>query len=434
MAYLAGTTTIAGAGNHHLQLLDTLRRFAAGYGTNTAPVFTGTGNGTCTKVEPLAAAITQTIYVKFTSGTAFNVGTTNGGSELGTGTITASAGATADFAHAKIRFRLTQGATLFVLNDLFTIAVTQGATAAAGNAWIEKRNGLQTTAATYGTNGYTQDGPDIASFPDEVILYNTGLGGTQAIYIGMKATTDGVNSFYYWQLNGATAFNPALGLNTQAGAIPGGGGSPRPIIPLANTAIAYKIVSNAQRIALMANMGTVYEWMYLGLVNTYYTLGQYPLPLFIGGSHNDGIIASYPPRYTDAGNNSPHTACFNPRSTYGYADGPGALRKIDGTWIYPTAQQQGSAGTMLINPATMILPYANRGMDNIRENLDGSYNLKPIQIVDSANIIGEFDGIAAISGYNLVAGSTVTEGANTWQVGQNVYQSAINQFIAMKAA
>ncbi len=96
---------------------------AASAGT---PVFTGTGNGTCTSVSVFSGVtVTETITIKnvgaATNGGTFYVSGSVSGA-LGTATISGGAGGTASFNSSKIAFTLTDGSTDFVLNDQFTIA------------------------------------------------------------------------------------------------------------------------------------------------------------------------------------------------------------------------------------------------------------------------------------------------------------------------
>lgn len=90
-----------------------------------ASAVTGTGNGTISGVS-IGAGVTAQVYtITFTSGTAYKVTDANA-NIIGTGIIVATTGKTSTFASPSypVNFTLTEGSTVFVSTDHFTITVT----------------------------------------------------------------------------------------------------------------------------------------------------------------------------------------------------------------------------------------------------------------------------------------------------------------------
>jgi len=123
------TGTAAG----HIDLVERIRKFATGYGVAGTPAYTGTGNGVLDHVDTDETSVTETWTITCTvaatdAGTFSVVGSVSGAqadAEVGTA-----------YDNGLISFLINDGSTDFIVNDFFTIAVTEGAMKTAGEAWI----------------------------------------------------------------------------------------------------------------------------------------------------------------------------------------------------------------------------------------------------------------------------------------------------------
>ena len=116
-----------GTANGHGDLMRRLRRFLRGQGTLGTPAYTGTGNGALRYLAASPAAVTETWTLTCTAVA------TNGGTFSVVGSVSgAKASATVGTAYDNglISFRIDDGSTDFIVGDVWTIAVTQGALAA----------------------------------------------------------------------------------------------------------------------------------------------------------------------------------------------------------------------------------------------------------------------------------------------------------------
>ncbi|WP_290906555.1 discoidin domain-containing protein [Aquabacterium sp.] len=116
-----------GTANGHGDLMRRLRRFLRGQGTLGTPAYTGTGNGALRYLAASPAVVTETWTLTCTAAA------TNSGTFSVVGSVSgAKASATVGTAYDNglISFRIDDGSTDFIVGDVWTIAVTQGALAA----------------------------------------------------------------------------------------------------------------------------------------------------------------------------------------------------------------------------------------------------------------------------------------------------------------
>lgn len=363
----------------HWQMLETIRRFACGYGTLAAAVFAGTGNGTLNDLDSQPGTVTETWTIACTD-------VTTPGAEVWsvTGSVSgAQANATTGvaYANAMLAFQIAAGATPFVVGDHWTVDATQGALSAAGQAWTQ----LRYLTPTDGTNR-------------ELILRGPGLSGDQQIYVGLRAYYNVSADYYNLSVAGFTGYVDGNAFTAQPGYFESG-------IPAHNLRIDYWLTTNGQRIAFGMKVGTpVYEHGYVGYFLPYATPGQYPYPLVVGGMLN-GVAAT---RFSD----STHSM---------YAKGTRAnlqLRFVDGSWKQPDSYPW-------INPnLTSATP--------VRDT-DGVYPLLPVVLNNSApNVFGELDGIYQISGFNNVTENTLAIDGVNYVVLQDVARNGFTDYYALE--
>lgn len=379
MAYKIGYVDNTGSlGIAHKQFLDALRRAATGYGDTTAPIKTGTGNGTMTNVEAFPAAVTETWTVVCTAAAA------NSGTFSVTGSVTgalASATVGVAYTNAKVGFIINDGSTDYIVGDQFTFTTTQSELSSLGTAW---------TTLRYDTSSATSH---------ELILHGVGLSGTEDIYVGVR-TYDSVGADYYnLAVAGFTGYVSGNTWAAQPGILEMG-------VPSHNQRIDYWLAVNGQRIAFGLKVGTpVYESAYIGKFFPYATPSQYPYPLAVIGMLN-GAAAT---RYSDTAH------------SMGYKGNVAQcrIRWLDGTWKQPLTYPWNNAN---VGGATRQLRDTN-----------SSYPVMPVILCESTpNIFGELDGIGYVSNFNNTVESTVDISGVDWVCIQDVSRTSFNDYYALR--
>lgn len=401
MSYEIGTATNAA------DLLNKLNTFLTSKGKAYGLSYTGTGTGKLTGWDGVAQAVSETFTITATSATSFSVvGSVSG--FIGTATVGTL------FTHAKLTFTINAGGTAFVAGDVFKINTCP--------PWVNQRN--------------------VAG--SEMIWKTTGNDGLRDIYVGALLFSNAGADYYNWRLGGFNGYSSGQAFTSQPGFI----GQPGPVLNLWNSTIPYWFVANGQRVIVFAKISTVYVSCYLGLINPYVDPGYWPYPLFVGGSM---AWASEPAensanwRWSYATdnrmgnfwrgvqtNNISQTTC------------QGRLRLPDG--YFAGLGGYNSSDIIVNGGQCSVWPYAcdssanpNRGFQNIRENLDGSYPLLPIMFASDrgtvagveVNTWGEFDGLRAVTGHANAAENTVIEGPLTYVVFQNTSLNDKDQYCAL---
>lgn len=264
------------------------------------------------------------------------------------------------------------------------------------------------------------------------------------VYVGLKAYSDVVNDNFALILNGFTGFNSLLSFYDQPGGMTLAELPPcLPLLksnPVNANAIKYWFIADAFNIKIIARTGSgVYHQAYLGLYTTYGTPPQYPYPLCVGGTgivNNSGV----PNKQSDI--TATTQAYWKPVDAFGSGislhvgslaikDPGGAFRRLT---LFTDAFSAGSSscsGTWPFLEETRILL---GGFSNMRNNLDGSYSMQPIMLIDRSpqNIYGEFTGIKQVSGFNLTSEDIVTYNGDDWLVVQNVFRTGDSDVVAYR--
>jgi hypothetical protein len=306
---------------------------------------------------------------------------------------------------------------LDLLNQLVTFLTTNsGLTGASpSQAWTVNRNVVPPTT------------PNPAGAPistdREVQLQAPGLAGTDEWFCSITTNTNVAADTYNWLLYGQVGYLPIQGAALQPG------GMPSPVVlPLWENTIDFWFVANGRRCIVVAKVSGTYHMMYLGAMLPYGTPSQYPYPMFVGGSN--GVVAN---RWSDAGHSSRNF--WNPGQPSSCA-----LYYLDGTWQY--------LGNTDINgnPSDNqnVWPYGGDSnvralIANTRENLDGSYPILPMELMDvtgypSQNVLGTLDGIYWVPGFDLAAEDTLDIGGQTYLIVQNIFQTDTANYCALLLA
>jgi hypothetical protein len=237
----------------------------------------------------------------------------------------------------------------------------------------------------------------------ELILRGPGLSGTEEIYVGIKLYHDANADYYNCKIAGFTGYVSSNTFETQPGA------SGMLGVPLHNQSITYWLIANGQRIALAAKVGTpVYESFYIGKFLPYATPSQYPYPVIAAGM----LSSASATRFSETNHSMPYKgARVNLQ-----------MRFVDGVWKQPDAW-----------------PWNNDNLAGstyqMRESPTDHYPVVPVVLNDSTpNIYGELDGIYYVSGFNNAVENTITIGADTYLVVQDVWRTSHIDYYALKLA
>lgn len=383
MSYLIATAT------SHTDLLTQFKDFLSQKGSAFGLTYTGTGNGTFTAYRGGASSVAETFTITATSSTSFDV----------VGSVTGSIGpATAGtpFAHAKIEFTITAGGTAFVAGDKFRI----------------------NTAPPWTVMRYTAG--------SEVILKAPGNDGAQSIYVGAQIFSDAGADYYNWRLGGFNGYNSGFTFANQPGAMT------RPVVPLRNSSIPFWLVNNGRSVRMVAKVSTVYEPLYLGYIDTYFTPGEYPYPIAVGG----GLSFLSEPASTSTNWRWSYTGGEHRAFPMGYqtttAGDNCALRLRDTSGVWRGFGSMDSVGSATNSGGNHNWPYSD-GMVTLRPNIDGSYPQFPVILhSNDTNTWGALDGIEAVTGQGLSAETSLTVGPDSYIAFPNIFRAGTRDFYALK--
>jgi hypothetical protein len=265
-------------------------------------------------------------------------------------------------------------------------------------------------------------------------------GGSDDIYVGMKAFFNAGADYYNFRLGGFLAFDSGLAFENQSGYVGVYQNTPRPspVLTLWNSPIDYRFYATGRRAIIVAKVSTVYVCAYLGLLAAYASPGAWPYPLVVGGNlafETEPGAADAAWRWSNAtADNSNHVIPVKvPTDPWESAL---RLRDRNGTWLgfgLNVTENRPGFGR--------VWPWANWGSNtgaggntpDWRDNLDGSYSLLPVILNDSTpNCYGELDGILAVTGFNNGAENIVNDGADDHFVVQNVFRTDQMAYFAVK--
>ncbi len=174
-------------------------------------------------------------------------------------------------------------------------------------------------------------------------LHNTNTD----IFIGIRTLYSATYTAYTWLLAGYTGYTSA---STTWATQPGFSTDTYSYVSLANTSINYWFSINDNRITGNFEIGSSFPNMHMGLLEPFLTAAEYPYPLYICGSNARPRPAS----------ESLAGGMINPGvpSTSSTYQGPGRIRKPDGTWATvknwsSAAQSQWASGDVIgVQPCT----------------------------------------------------------------------------------
>jgi hypothetical protein len=322
---------------------------------------------------------------------------------------------------------------LDLLSKLRTFLTTDATLVSLGQNWTE----LKTNATPYSH----VDAGQANTVEFETYLQAPGLSTTEQIFINIGAYTNASAGLFNWRMVGALGFITGNTFFLQPGI------SPQTYMLLWASSMPYWFIANGQRVIVVAQVAGNIEMCYLGKFLPDATPGQYPYPVFIGGTAGDasplggsqGNDAGAPNRIHSDVTNA-HAAFFDPAAAF-HCD-VAAGWQVWNHWNFGNDSHSAS-NTNQINP------YADDGtfgtgqtstpgqLKCVVTNIDGSYPLMPVrmeQIAPNINIVGTLDGVFATTGEGNSSGSTLTVGSDTYLCFQDTFRSARQNFVALKFA
>lgn len=275
-----------------------------------------------------------------------------------------------------------------------------------------------------------------AMFADRhLCLKGTGLGGQDNIYINLYTTSLPANDYYNLNIQFATGYDQRLAVMSQ----PGTSGEMSAL--LWNQSIKYWFVANGRRFIVIAKINTVYEAIYGGLLLPYATPSEYPYPVMVGGTYNNGSTTRWSSQVT--GHASFWNPGWSPALPGAVAGGSLLFRDADGN----TVPVSNDITTGITNspgiygaPAETYPYFANPGM---RSSPDGTYALTPVSLATITGrggwlgvgaVYGELDGVYHVSGFNNSSESVITLGGENYLVVQSAFHTGLSDYAAIHMA
>lgn len=252
----------------------------------------------------------------------------------------------------------------------------------------------------------------------QAVFMAPGLDGTKQIHVGCELYEDSAAGVYNLNCYGHRTHNSKLGVRTQVNT------SGLRCLPLSNTSFGYWMFINGQRAIVVCKIGTVYVSAYLGFAYPYETPTTHPWPCITGAC---GSIETRKPDSTDAS----FRAFFDPGQYSLAAYYP------DNTWRLHSNRYQSSSDQPDYLTPGKVYPSAMNATGArayLRENLDGSYPLIPLVLVNTnpRHAWGELDGCWWTSGFGISSEAQIARDGFQHLVIQNCFRTTADAFMAVR--
>jgi hypothetical protein len=175
------------------------------------------------------------------------------------------------------------------------------------------------------------EGRYVNSTEDEWIVTGTGLGGSDAITVGIRTFSDVGEDYFNWELAGMDQYTDANPWSTQPNISPGrhdGAGDAvyGSYVPLCEREMNYWWSVTGRRMTGVVMVGNIFVSFYLGWANPHDTAGNYASPKVIAGTMYDPTL-----KYNSG--NIRISGILNPiGSATGTREGPVHLLDKAGSW------------------------------------------------------------------------------------------------------
>lgn len=279
---------------------------------------------------------------------------------------------------------------------------------------------LTGTLPTSGTMTITLD-------EEHVYLKGLGNGGTDEIFVNLRAYRNVGVGYYNIELRGATGYVPSSGRTAQPGI------SPIADLCLWSSSMTYWFIANGRRFMIVAKVGTVYESAYAGFILPTGLPSEYPYPLAIGGTQS--VTRK---KYDFSASAYSHRAFFNPG---GSSNDNGSLFLIEKNGVWATFKNYSADSSVYLGNQYRTFPYAASfhspsSVDKpIYPNIDGTYTLFPVTMLGRVstsveNIFGDFEGVFCVSGQSNASENIVQVSGVDHLVVQSAFRTDVGNYAA----
>lgn len=254
---------------------------------------------------------------------------------------------------------------------------------------------------------------------DFVSFKGKGLGGTDQIFLSIKAHTNNPAGIFSLQMRGHTAYNVAVPSDT-----PPGLNSPWVYLPLINDPIQYWFVANGRRFIAVCKANNRYDVFYGGFILPEHLPSDWSYPVLIGGSAT-GLMAA-------AQEGAAHRNFWSPRDGQAYVFTPGA------TWrtIQNVSSTEGTASPD--NSLVSVEWHNDLSFSNKARTIDNSPWLQEGRLVEYAtsslnrrNFLGVYDGLMYTPAAGAVVEQVIEHGGKDYLVIANVFRNSDNNLAAV---
>jgi hypothetical protein len=266
-----------------------------------------------------------------------------------------------------------------------------------------------------------------------------GNDGDSEIYTGIHGFERQDADYYDWEIAGMDGWLSGSRFYEQAGF------QGNLYLPLWNAPIPYWFVCDGRRAIVIAKVSTQYEIAVFGLLDPYYSPGQWPYPLVLGGSMSHGEFSYWHDTdyrwsvtdnrhriltHADTGNAPVGSGERDPWDTQL------RVRNLDGSW---KAVEGSINDSITSTPQTYhhILWPTRCGLSQLDPGPGATYDLWPLmpmlgEVGNGYNTPGQLPGIALVTGQDLSAETLIRQGAVDWIVIPNVFRVDRDDFCAVR--
>jgi hypothetical protein len=244
----------------------------------------------------------------------------------------------------------------------------------------------------------------IMSAPGYSVDYGAGPVAVPA-YVGIRTYQSVASDYYNLLFAGFTGYVSDNTFDTQPGVKLSG-------VPAHNQHIDYWLTVNDRRLAIAMKVGTpVYESGYLGYcLPVFATPRQFPYPLVCAGMLS-GAAAT---RFSDTSHSIPYKGARANMS----------LRFVSGSWINPSCHPWSNSKIMAGGSSNYSMRPANA--------TDDEYALMRVKMFSSSGVMGELEGIYAVTGFNNAVETTVTIAGDDYVFIQDVGRNGFIDYYALR--
>lgn len=277
----------------------------------------------------------------------------------------------------------------------------------------------------------------------EFVAKGPGLANTDNIYVGFRTAYNPVTSEYYMLVVGLSSFlSTQRSLFKQNGCIPIGA----PVLPLWDSSMTYDFSGDGRTILFNYTISTISVSGMVGFILPDTSAGQYPYPLFIGGSLSPEATSYSYSQVSGKFSNfcKPGGLTGLNSSTTSLTTSTAAIMLPDGTWrnlqVRPDGSQGSESNVDVNSTPACITPYGMTAANDLEwgECVGGGHVVRSLKVFirlpAPARILGTLPRCGVISGTNNGARNTGTDAISgkTYIVLANTYRVAVGEYWAME--